>query len=82
MNENLLTSQGSGYHGANTVTADPTTQLANETAEAFANLATATASDQSTIAVLVAMNKDLADTVAKKDIEIARLQAQLQCSNI
>jgi hypothetical protein len=71
--DEMLTTQGQGYHPANNVE----TQWANETAEAFANLASATASDRSTIQTLVATTQDLTAQIASKDKTIAELRASL-----
>ncbi len=49
----------------------------NETADAFANLATATASDRQMLADLTTANKDLTAHLAKQDNEIKQLRAKI-----
>jgi hypothetical protein len=70
--DELITTQGHGYQSANHVD-----QWANETAEAFANLASATASDRNTIQALVATTQDLTAQLAIKDKTIADLRTAL-----
>jgi hypothetical protein len=64
------TSQGSGYHGANSAQ----DSFATETADAFANLATATASDHQMLAELSATSTTLPTQLATKDAELSQLQ--------
>jgi regulator of replication initiation timing len=68
------TTQTEGYHGAN----NAMDSFVNETADAFANLATATASGQQMLADLTATNKELTQLMAKKDTEISSLKKKLQ----
>jgi hypothetical protein len=58
LRESKQTTRATGFHSANN--ASPTTDLQLETAEAIANLATATASDRSTFATLTDTNSKLA----------------------
>jgi hypothetical protein len=74
--DELITTQGQGYHSANHVHAANT--WANDTADAFANLASATAADRSTISSLVATTQDLTTQLAAKDTVIADLRRQLK----
>jgi hypothetical protein len=74
--DEAITTQGQGYHPANHVNAADT--WANETADAFANLASATAADRSTIASLVATTQDLTTQLATKDTLINELRRQLR----
>jgi hypothetical protein len=74
--DELITTQGQGYHPGNNV--NTANMWANETADAFANLASATAVDRSTIASLVATTQDLTTQLAAKDTVIADLRPQLK----
>jgi hypothetical protein len=74
--DELITTQGQGYHPANNVT-DANTWV-NDTANAFINLASATAADRSTIASLVATTQDLTTQLATKGTVIADLRRQLK----
>ena len=67
------TTQTAGYHGAN----NAMDSFVNDTADAFANLATATASDRQMLADLTATNKDLTQQMAKKDTKISNLKKKL-----
>jgi hypothetical protein len=71
------TTQEGGYHGAN----NAMDSFVNNTADAFANLATATASDRQMLADLTASNKKLTEQLAAKDIEIASLRNTGRGSN-
>jgi hypothetical protein len=66
--------QGSGYHNAN----NAIDTFVNETADAFTNLATATASDRQIFDDLTATNKEITKHLATKDTEIAQLKAKVQ----
>jgi hypothetical protein len=68
------TTQGSGYHNAN----NAIDSFVNETPYAFANLATATASDRQMLADLTATNKEITKHLATKDTEIKELKAKIQ----
>ena len=68
------TAQTAGYHGAN----NAMDSFVNDTADAFANLATATASDRQMMADLTATNKDLTQLVSKRDAELSTLKAKLR----
>jgi hypothetical protein len=68
------TTQGSGYHNAN----NAMDSFVNNTADAFANLATATASDRQMLADLTTTNKEITKQLAAKDTEIAQLKAKVQ----
>jgi hypothetical protein len=65
------TTQTSGYHSAN----QAMDTFVTDTADAFANLATATTSDRQMLADLTASNKKLTEQIAEKDKEIARLNS-------
>lgn len=67
------TTQTTGYHGAN----NAMDSFVNDTADAFANLATATASDRQMLADLTATNKELTQLMAKKDAKISNLKKKL-----
>jgi hypothetical protein len=64
------TTQGAGFHSAN----NAMDSFVTETADAFANLATATASDRQLMANLAETNKALTKQLADKDAIIARLR--------
>jgi hypothetical protein len=68
------TTQGAGYHNAN----NAMDSFVNDTAEAFANLATATASDRQMLADLTTTNKEITKQLATKDAEITQLKAKIQ----
>jgi len=64
------TTQTAGYHGAN----NAMDSFVNDTADAFTNFATATASDRQMLADLTASNKALTELIARKDTEIGNLK--------
>jgi hypothetical protein len=64
------TTQGAGFHSAN----NAMDSFVTETADAFANLATATASDRQFMADLAETNKALTKQLANKDAIIAPLR--------
>jgi hypothetical protein len=64
------TSQAQGYHAANLAVNQP----ANDTALAFANLATAQASDRQMMVDLASTNKGLLKKISEKDAIINCLQ--------
>jgi hypothetical protein len=64
------TTQGAGFHRAN----NAMDSFVTDTADAFANLATATASNRQLMADLAAINKALTKQLADKDVIIARLR--------
>jgi hypothetical protein len=68
------TTQGAGFHNAN----NAMDSFVNDTADAFANLATATASDRQMLADLTATNNALTVHLATKDTEIGKLKARIQ----
>jgi hypothetical protein len=68
------TTQMGGYNGANNAMLD---SFVNNTADAFTNLATATASDHQMMSDLTTTNKDLTQLMAKKDTEINTLKSKL-----
>jgi hypothetical protein len=78
--DNLLTSQNQGYNPTNMLEQQQVT-FTNDTAEAFANLASATTADCSTLAALVATSKDLTNQLATKDKIINDLRLALSNSN-
>jgi hypothetical protein len=65
------TTQEGGYHSANLAM----DSFVHETADAFANLATATASDRKMLADLTAINKELTKQLAARDTELAQLRS-------
>jgi hypothetical protein len=67
------TAQAAGYHSANNVMDD----FVSETADAFANLATATASDRTMMAELTQSNSELLRQLAAQTTEIQNLRSQL-----
>jgi hypothetical protein len=71
------TTQERGYHGANN-TMD---SFVTKTADAFANLATATASNCQMLADLTASNKEVTKQIAAKDIKIASFCSSWRGSN-
>jgi hypothetical protein len=70
LRESTSTSQASGYHGANAAI-EENTRFQEETAAALANLATATASDRSTLASVTA-------ALESANAEIVSLKRQLK----
>ena len=70
----VSSTQAQGYHGANAITEN----FLSDTADAFANLATATTADRTMLAELSKSNTELLKQLSTKDTTIARLQAQLQ----
>ena len=74
LREIALTTQAGGYHGANSATE----VYFQTTAEALANLATATATDREAVANLVQSNATLTQQLAARDAEIINLTNQLQ----
>ena len=70
------TSQTTGFHQANNAYAMET--FANETAEAFANLATATTADRDMLRGLQATNQALLQQLTVKDAELTQLRQQVQ----
>jgi hypothetical protein len=68
------TTQAAGYHNANNVVA----HFVQETGDALANLATATAADRDMLRSLQATNEALMNQQAVKDAEINQLRQQLQ----
>jgi hypothetical protein len=71
------TTQGAGFHTAN----QAMKSFVTETADAFANLATTTATDCQLMADLVATNKALTKQLAEKDSIIAQLQSSQNTTN-
>ena len=67
------TTQGGGFHQAN----NAMDAFVTETAGAFANLATAAASDRDVLKTLTNTNNDLLQQLAAKDTELTKLRAQL-----
>ena len=67
------TTQTAGYYGAN----NAMDSFVNDTADAFANLATATASDRQMLSDLTASNKALTELIARKDTEIGNLKKKI-----
>ena len=72
------TSQRAGFHGANSLNHGITQQIYEETAEALANLATATASDRKALETLTATVSSLTQQMSLKDAEIKKLKEQLK----
>jgi hypothetical protein len=72
--QDLRLTQGTSQEGAFYSANNTMDSFVNETADAFANLATATASDRQMLANLTAINKELTTQLAAKDSEIVSLQ--------
>jgi len=74
------TSQRAGFHGANAMEQNNqgiTQQIFEETSEALANLATATASDRKALETLTSTVANLTQQLSAKDVEIKKLKDQL-----
>jgi hypothetical protein len=74
LGEMTHTAQAGGFHNANNAIAN----FANDTGEALANLATATAADRDMLRSLQATNAALIQQNTVKDAEIAQLRNQVQ----
>jgi ribosomal protein S17E len=74
LRESQLTAQGAGYHAANSVLQE-TWQA--QTADALANLATATASDRSAVSALSSTNSALSASLATANAKLATAQADI-----
>jgi hypothetical protein len=72
--ESAVTAKTAGFHGANAATE----AYFNSAAEAFANLATATAADREAVANLVVSNAALTQQLAGRDARIKDLENQLK----
>lgn len=70
------TTQQAGFHGANAIT-NSEADKHNQTAEALANLATATASDRQAFQVLVETNQKLTETNQKLMDRVSELKDEL-----
>jgi hypothetical protein len=83
LRESQLTSQGAGYQSANSAMVQgQDTQASNDswhtqTADALANVATATVSDHSTVLVLTATNSDLSSALSSANSKLATAQADI-----
>jgi hypothetical protein len=83
LRESQLTSQGAGYQSANSAMFQgQDTQASNDswhtqTADALANLATATVSDRSAVSVLTATNSDLSSALSSANSKLATAQADI-----
>jgi hypothetical protein len=71
------TAQQSGFHSANMMIEQNRPESMNETAEAIAQLATATASDRSTVATLTTTNAKLASQLEAPNALIAQLKNEI-----
>jgi hypothetical protein len=71
------TAQQSGFHSPNMMTEQGRPESMNDTAEAIAQLATATASDRSTLATLTTTNAKLATQLEADNALIAQLTSKL-----
>jgi hypothetical protein len=71
------TAQQSGFHSANMMIEQGRDESMNETAEAIAQLATATASDRSTVATLTTTNAKLANQLEAAHALIAQLKSEI-----
>jgi hypothetical protein len=71
------TAQQSGFHSANMMIEQHRPKSMNETAEAIAQLATATASDRSTVATLTTTNGKLASQLEADYVLIAQLKNEV-----
>jgi hypothetical protein len=72
--ESAVTSKAAGFHGAHAATEE----YVNSTAEAFANLAMATAADREAVANLVVSNAALTQQLAARDARIKELENHLK----
>jgi hypothetical protein len=75
------TAQQSGFHSANMMIRQSRPESMNETAEAIAQLATATASDRSTVATLTTTNSKLASQLEAANALIAQLKNEIATLN-
>jgi hypothetical protein len=71
------TAQQSGFHSANIMIEQSRPESMNDTAEAIAQLATATASDRSTVATLATTNAKLATQLEAANALIAQLKNEI-----
>jgi hypothetical protein len=71
------TAQHSGFHSVNMMIEQSRPESMNETAEAFAQLATATDSDRSTVAKLTTTNAKLASQLEADNALIAQLKNEI-----
>jgi hypothetical protein len=71
------TAQHSGFHSANMMIEQSCPESMNETAEAITQLATATASDRSTVATLTTKNAKLASQLEAANALIAQLKNEI-----
>jgi phage shock protein A len=71
------TAQQSGFHRANMMIEQGRDELMNETSEAIAQLATATASDRGTVATLTITNAKLATQLEAAHALIAQLKSKI-----
>jgi hypothetical protein len=71
------TAQQSGFHSANMMIEQNCPESMNETAEAIAQLATATASDRSTVVTLTMTNAKLASQLEAANALIAQLKSDI-----
>jgi hypothetical protein len=71
------TAQQSGFHSANMMIEQGRDESMNETAEAIAQLATATASDRGTLATLTTTNAKLATQLEAAHALIAQLKSEI-----
>jgi hypothetical protein len=71
------TAQQSGFHSANMMIEQGQDDSMQETAEAFAQLATATASDRGTVATLTTTNAKLANQLEAAHALIAQLKSKI-----
>jgi hypothetical protein len=76
------TAQQSGFHSANVMIEQGWDESMQETAEAIAQLATATASDQGTVATLTTTNVKLANQLEAAHALIAQLKSKVATLNI
>jgi hypothetical protein len=74
LRESQVTAQGAGFHTANSVTFD---EIQTQTADALANLATATASNRSTISALMNTNSTLTEALATATTQLKTAQADI-----
>jgi hypothetical protein len=74
LRESQLTSQGAGYHSANSVLQETWQE---QTADALANLATATASDRSAVSALSSTNSALTASLATATAQLVTAKADI-----
>jgi hypothetical protein len=78
----IKTAQQSGFHSANMMIEQTRDDLVQDTADAIAQQATATASDRGTVAMLTTTNAKLANQLEAAHTLIAQLNSEIATLNI